>query len=211
MSHERNIQWLNDRKVNYRRDPISDIPDIDDERYMYFANGTHEYYRLFYTPSKITTYKSLKWHMLVLYYLNINGIEGDYISLEDDMRSVFKFIANKENGFVTFFIKNNILESMIQDVLDQGGDAPINRKRKIIFKDYSGLSFDEKMKIVGQLSGRQKLDKEKIYDTMLYLNDYGKPITNGRLAGLLDCSVRTIQRHMCADLKQEKQRLNEEI
>jgi len=67
------------------------------------------------------------------------------------------------------------------------------------------------MKIVGQLSGRQKLDKEKIYDTMLYLNDDNKPITNSRLAGLLYCSVRTIQRHMCADLKQEKQRLNEEI
>ena len=205
MSYERNIQWLNDRRVNYRRDPITDVPDIDNERYMYFANGTHEYYRLFYTPSKITTYKSLKWHMLVLYYLNIdNIINSDFVTLA-------RFIADKENGFVTFFIKNKILESMIKDVLQQSGDAPINRKRKIIFKDYSGLSFDEKMKIVGQLSGRQKLDKEKMYDTMLYLNDYGKPITNGRLAGLLDCSVRTIQRHMCADLKQEKQRLNEEI
>ena len=212
MSHERNLQWLNDRRVNYRRDPITDIPDIDNERYMYFANGTHEYYSLFYTPSKITTYKSLKWHMLVLYYLNIDGVDGDEISLEDDMRYVFKFIANKENGFVTFFIKNNILESMIQDVLNQGGDAPINRKRKIIFKDYSGLSFDEKMKIVGQLSGRSsRVDAEAIYQCMIDLNDYGKPITNGRLAGLLDCSIRTIQRHMCADLKQEKQRLNEEI
>ena len=204
MSHERNIQWLNDRRVNYRRDPIIDIPDIDNESYMYFANGTHEYYRLFYTPSKITTYKSLKWHMLVLYYLNPD------IPIMD-IGSVFKFIANKENGFVTFFIKTKVLNSMIKDVLNQGGDAPINRKRKIIFKDYSGLSFEQKMKVVGQLSGRQKLDKEKIYDTMLYLNDYGKPITNGRLAGLLDCSARTIQRHMCADLKQEKQRLNEEI
>ena len=67
------------------------------------------------------------------------------------------------------------------------------------------------MKVVGQLSGRQKLDKTKIYDTMLYLNDFGKPITNSRLAGLLDCSVRTIQRHMCANLKQEKEILNEEI
>ena len=205
MSHERNIQWLNYRKINYRRDPITDIPDIDNESYMYFANGTYEYYRLFYTPSKITTYKSLKWHMLVLYYLNIdNIINSDFVTLA-------KFIANKENGFVTFFIKNKLLENMIRNVLMQGGDAPVNRKRKIIFKDYSGLSFEQKMKIVGQLSGRQKLDKEKIYDTMLYLNDYGKPITNGRLAGLLDCSARTIQRHMCADLKQEKQRLNEEI
>ena len=166
MSYPR-IQWLNDRRVNYRRDPITDVPDIDNERYMYFANGTHEYYRLFYTPSKITTYKSLKWHMLVLYYLNMdNIINSDFVTLA-------RFIADKENGFVTFFIKNKILESMIKDVLQQGGDAPINRKRKIIFKDYSGLSFDEKMKIVGQLSGRQKLDKEKMYDTMLYLNDYG--------------------------------------
>ena len=205
MSHERNIQWLNYRKINYRRDPITDIPDIDNESYMYFANGTHEYYRLFYTPSKITTYKSLKWHMLVLYYLNIdNIINSDFVTLA-------KFIANKENGFVTFFIKNKLLENMIRNVLMQGGDPPINRKRKIIFKDYSGLSFEQKMKIVGQLSGRQKLDKEKIYDTMLYLNDDNKPITNSRLASLLYCSVRTIQRHMCADLKQEKQRLNEEI
>jgi len=205
MSHERNIQWLNDRRINYRRDPVNDTPDIDNESYMYFANGTYEYYRLFYTPSKITTYKSLKWHFLVLYYLNMdNIINSDFVTLA-------RFIADKENGFVTFFIKSKVLDNIIIDVLQQGGDAPKNRKRKIIFKDYSGLSFEQKMKVVGQLSGRQKLDKEKIYDTMLYLNDFGKPITNGRLAGLLDCSVRTIQRHICVDLKQEKQRLNEEI
>ena len=211
MSQDRKLKWLNDKRIVYRRDPTTDVPTIETDQYKYYSDGTYQCYHLFNSKAKITTYKSLKWHMLVLYYLNIDGVEGDYISLEDDMRSVFKFIANKENGFVTFFIKNNILQNMIQDVLDQGGDAPVNRKRKIIFKDYSGLSFDEKMKVVGQLSGRQKLDKEKIYDTMLYLNDYSKPITNGRLAGLLDCSARTIQRHMCADLKQEKQRLNEEI
>jgi len=82
---------------------------------------------------------------------------------------------------------------------------------KLYFKDYNGLSFNEKMKVVGQLSGRQKLDKESIYQTMLDLNEFGKPITNYRLAGLLDCSIRTIQRHMCADLKREKEILNEEI
>ena len=100
---------------------------------------------------------------------------------------------------------------MIQDVINIGGEPPINRNRKIIFKDYNGLSFEQKMKIVGQLSGRQKLDKNSIYETMIDLNHWSKNITNGRLAGLLNCSVRTIQRHMCADLKQEKQRLNEEI
>ena len=45
------------------------------------------------------------------------------------------------------------------------------------------------MKIVGQLSGRQKLDKNSIYETMIDLNHWSKHITNGRLASLLNCSV----------------------
>ena len=203
MSYTRNIKWLNDKQIIYRKDPINDKPSLSTKEYDYYEDGTHEYYRLFYTPSKITTYRSLKWHFLVLYYLNQD--------MTENLEHVFRFIANKENGFVTFFIKSRILDSMIKDVFDQGGDPPKNKSRKIIFKDYNGLSFEEKMKVVGQLSGRQKLDKTKIYDTMLYLNDFGKPITNSRLAGLLDCSVRTIQRHMCANLKQEKETLNEEI
>ena len=205
MSYMRNIKWLNERYIIYRKDPINDKPSISTKEYDYYENGTHEYYRLFYTPSKITTYKSLKWHFFVLYYLNMDNI------INSDFVTVARFIAKKENGFVTFFISNKALEDMIGDVLQQGGEPPKNKARKIIFKDYNGLSFNEKMKIVGQLSGRQKLDKEKIYDTMLYLNDFGKPITNSRLAGLLDCSVRTIQRHMCANLKQEKEILNEEV
>ena len=205
MSYPRKIQWLNDKRIYYRQDPINDKPTFSTDTYDYYEKGTHEYYNLFNTQSKITTYKSLKWHMLVLHYLNHERFAFDSII------NLYKFIANKENGFVTFFIKSIILDNMIQDVINQGGDPPKNRARKIIFKDYNGLSFNEKMKVVGKLSGRQKLDKEKIYDTMIYLNDFGKPITNSRLAGLLDCSVRTIQRHMCVKLKREKEILNEEV
>jgi len=39
----------------------------------------------------------------------------------------------------------------------------------------------------------------------------GKKITIGRLAGLLDCSTRTIHRNMCNELKREKELLNKEI
>ena len=205
MSYPRKIQWLNDKRIYYRQDPINDKPTFSTDTYDYYENGPHEYYNLFNTQSKITTYKSLKWHMLVLHYLNHERFAFDSII------NLYKFIANKENGFVTFFIKSIILDNMIQDVINQGGDPPKNRARKIIFKDYNGLSFNEKMKVVGQLSARQKLDKENIYQTMLDLNEFGKPITNSRLAGLLDCSVRTIQRHMCAELKREKEILNEEV
>ena len=212
MSHERNMKWLNDRRVNYRSYPVNDTPTIDTALYSYYENGTYECYHLFRSKAKITTYKSLKWHFYVLYYLNEDGIEGDIVSLEDDMRSVFKFIANKENGFVTFFISDNKLNEMIEDVFKTGGEPPVNKKRKIIFKDYSGLTPSEKMSIVGKLIGRSsRVDGESIYQCMLDVNDMGKTITWGRIAGLLNCSTRTIQRNLNDCLRKEKAILNEEI
>ena len=178
---------------------------METDQYMYYEDGTYECYTLFNTRAKITTYKSLKWHFLVLYYLNMDNI------LNSDFVTLARFIADKENGFVTFFIKNKLLESMIGDVLQQGGDPPINKIRKVIFKDFSGLNLKQKLKIVGQLIGRSKLDKETIYQCMLDINDNGEKITIRWIAELLGVSQRTIYRHMCDELKREKQILNEEI
>ena len=205
MSYNRNMKWLNEKQIIYRRDPINDKPTIENKQYMFFENGTYECYHLFNSRAKITTYRSLKWHMLVLYYLNMdNIINSDFVTLA-------RFIANKENGFVTFFIKNKLLEDMIGDVLQQGGEPPINKIRKIIFKDYSLLSFKEKMFLVGKLIGRQKLTKERIYSIMLEINDMGIKITLQYLAELLGCSTRTLHRNMGKKLKQEKKELNEKI
>ena len=205
MSHDRNIKWLNDRRIIYRRNPINDKPNMETDQYMYYEDGTHECYTLFNTRAKITTYKSLKWHFLVLYYLNMDNI------LNSDFVTLARFIADKENGFVTFFIKNKLLESMIGDVLQQGGDPPVNKIRKVIFKDFSGLDLKEKLTIVGQLIGRSKLDKETIYQCMVDIHSNGKKITIRWMAELLGVSQRTIYRHMCDVLKKEKQILNEEI
>lgn len=207
MSHERNMKWLNDRRVNYRCDPVNDKPTIDTALYSYYENGTYECYHLFRSKAKITTYKSLKWHFYVLYYLN--NYDGLPIN---NLPKVFKFIADKENGFVTFFISDKKLNEMIEDVLTNGGEPPVNKKRKIIFKDYSGLTPNEKMSIVGKLIGRSsRVDGESIYQCMLDLNDMGKSITWSRIAGLLNCSTRTIQRNINDALKKEKAILNEEI
>jgi hypothetical protein len=206
MSQERNIKWLNDRYIVYRRDPDTDVATIETKQYKYYADGTYQCYHLFNSKAKITTYKSLKWHMLVLYYLNIDN------DIEDQFYTIFRFIADKENGFVTFFIKTKTLNDMIQDVFDQGGDPPSNKLRKVVFKPYSGLDLSGKLKIVGQLIGRSSnIDAEAIYQCMLDLNDMNKKITWGRVAGLLNCSTRTIYRNLNKQLKKEKQILNEEL
>ena len=206
MSQERNIKWLNDRRIVYRKDPDTDVASIETEQYKYYANGTYQCYHLFNSKAKITTYKSLKWHMLVLYYLNMDN------DIEDQLYTIFRFIADKENGFVTFFIKTKTLNNMIQDVFDQGGDPPANKLRKVVFKPYSGLDLSGKLKIVGQLIGRSSnVDDEAIYQCMLDLNDTNEKITWGRVAGLLDCSTRTIYRNLNKQLKNEKLILNEEL
>jgi predicted HTH transcriptional regulator len=172
--------------------------------YKYYKDGTHEAYHLFNSRAKITTYRSLKWHFYVLHYLNQDN--------NIDINSVFEFIANKENGFVTFFISDKKLQDMIKDVFALSGDPPVNKKRKILFKDYSGLTPEQKMSIVGKLIGRSSsVNAETIYQCMLDLNELNKKITWGEVASLLNCSERTIQRNINNTLKKEKQLLNEDL
>jgi hypothetical protein len=212
MSQERNLKWLNDRQVIYYRNPISDLPTESTDLYDYYAEGTFQCYNLFRSKAKITTYKSLKWHFLVLYYLNADGIEGDDVSLDDDMRSIFNFIADKENGFVTFFMKQKILDNMINEVLAVGDTPPRNRIRKVIFKHGTGLTLSQKLSIVGTLIGKgKKVSEDDIYQCMLDLNHEKQKITINKLAKLLNCTTRTIHRNMGNQLKTEKELLNNEI
>jgi hypothetical protein len=212
MSQDRNLKWLNDRQVIYYRNPISDLPTESTDLYDYYAEGTFQCYNLFRSKAKITTYKSLKWHFLVLYYLNADGIEGDDVSLDDDMRSIFNFIADKENGFVTFFMKQKILNNMINEVLGIGDTPPRNRIRKVIFKHGTGLTLSQKLSIVGKLIGKgKKVSEDDIYQCMLDLNHEKQKITISKLAKLLNCTTRTIHRNMGNQLKTEKELLNNEL
>jgi hypothetical protein len=206
MSHERNLIYLNNNRIVYRRLPITDKPTIETDQYMFYENGTHECYELFRSSAKITTYKSLKWHLLVLWYLNprLNP---------DDFNYLAEYIVHKPNGFVSFNVSERLLEKVIYGVSMSDLDRPPkNKLRKVIFKPFSGLSKEQKLSIVGSLIGvTNKIHPDDIYHCMIDLNDWGKKITIGRIAGLLDCSSRTIHRHMCEDLKREKELLNQQL
>ena len=210
MSQDRNIKWLNDRRIIYYRKPITDIPTESTDLYDYYAEGTYQCYSLFRSKAKITTYKSLKWHLLVLYYLNTTKIVDNM--LDSELTELFKFIANKENGFVTFFIKSKVLNKMIKEVFGVGDTPPKNRIRKVIFKPYTLLTLSEKLSIVGKLIGRgKKIVEDDIYECMLSLNNEKQKITINKIAKSLGCSTRTIYRNMGNQLKLEKELLNSEL
>ena len=61
---ERQFKYLTNKRVIWRRDPITDIPDIENDMYMFFENGTYQCYDLFKSTAKITTYKSLKLSLI---------------------------------------------------------------------------------------------------------------------------------------------------
>jgi len=204
MSH-RNLEYLNKHRIVYRRMPISDKPTDENECYMFYEDGTYECYELFRSRAKITTYKSLKWHLLVLWYLNP---QLDQDKFED----IAYIIANKGHGFITFSIPRQLLKQIIYEVsMCDLEEPPKNKIRKVIFKPTT-LSKEEKLRIVGSLIGRSKrVHQDDIYECMLDLNDMGKKITMGRIAGLLDCSTRTIHRNMCQELRKEKELLNQQL
>ena len=204
MSHRR-IDYLNRNRIIYNRDPINDKPTKVYHWGKYYKEGTFECYELFKSKAKISSFKSLKWHLLVLRYLNSE--------LEDHkFKELAYFITDKKNNFITFNIKEKYLLDML-DKLDNDLDKPpVNRKRKVIFKQITGLNTEEKLKIVGQLVGRSKsIYEDDIYQCMLDINDLGKKITMNKIANSLKCSTRTVYRTMGNQLKQEKDQLNKII
>ena len=202
----RNLTYFNNNRIVYRRDPITDKPDQENEVYMFYMNGTHECYHLFNSKAKITTFKSLKWHLLVLWYLNPQLDQ-------DQFMRVAEILAHKPNGFISFAIHIDLLRKIEYEVsmLDLD-EPPKNKMRKVIFKPNNGMCKEEKLRIVGQLLGRSKrIHKDDIYDLMLSLNHSGWKITIKRLAVRLNCTTRTIHRNMCAELKREKELLNKQL
>jgi len=204
MSH--NMDYLHRKKIIYKRQPVNDKPTAKYNWGWYYENGTHEYYSLFHSKSVITSYKSLRWHLYVLRYLN------QELTI-DKFKELAYFISNRSNGFISFDISDGDLSGIIKEVLKYDIEkAPKNKLRKVIFKDGTGLTVSDKLKITGSLIGRNKNASESdIYEIMLYIHDQGEKITIKKISEALKVTTRTIYRNMSESLKTEKDLLNEEL
>jgi len=201
---ERRMDYLHRHRVTYKRNPISDKPTETFDWGYFYEKGTHECYTLFGSKAKITTYKSLKWHLYVLWYLNSN-------MTQEGFKKIAEYICDNRNNFTTFNVSERLLESMVYDVSLMDLDkAPPNKLRKIIFKDFTGLDVRQKLSIVGHMIGRSKISESEIYDAMIIVHSKEK-ITISKLANYLGCSTRTIYRNMGNELKKEKELLNRQL
>ena len=203
--YDRNTKYLERHRIIFRQNPTTDQPTETFDWGWFYKDGTHQCYTLFNSRAKINTYRSLKWHLYVLWYLNPQMDQEGFSALT-------KHICEKRWGFVTFNVSDQLRESMIYDVsLMELDTPPPNKLRKVIFKDFTGLDMRQKLSIVGKLVGRSKISDTEIYDAMLLANDSGIKITVTKLAEVLGCSTRTIYRNMSNELKKEKELLNQQI
>lgn len=203
--NERNTNYLIKRKVIYRRDPVSDTPTESFDWGEYYEEGTYQCYNLFASKAKINTYRSLKWHLYTLWYLNPQMNPDDFTDLT-------RVVCDNNNGFVTFKVSEQLLQSMVYDVsLMDLEKPPPNKLRKIIFKDFCGLDMRQKLSIVGKMVGRKKLTDSEIYEAMIMVHDNSEKITITKLAIYLKCSTRTVHRNMGNELKKEKELLNQQL
>ena len=206
MSSFRNTRYLDNKRIVYRRDPITDKPTTEATYWDHYEDGTYECYQLFRSRAKITTYKSLKWHLLVLWYLNPQLDQEEFTEIAD-------IISSKQHGFTTFAIHPEMVRRMVYEIsmLDLD-EPPKNKLRKVIFKLINPLSIEDKLRIVGSIIGRaKKIHEDDIYQCMLDIHDAGKKITATQLALWLECSTRTIHRNMGEELKREKELLNKQL
>ena len=202
----RRMEYLNNNRIIYRRNPVTDKPSDVFEWGNFYKEGTHQCYELFRSKAKINTFRSLKWHLLVLLYLNPE-LE------EEQFKKLSEYIAYKSNNFITFEISEDVLFNIIESIYKLDLERPPkNKLRKIIFKDQTGLTKSEKLSIVGKLIGRSKIaTKENIYECMNAIHDMHEYITVQTIARMLGCSTRTVYRNLDNQLKTEKNLLNSMI
>lgn len=196
------MKFLHDRGIVYKRNPISDVPTASYPWGDFYEYGTYQYFSLFQSRAKINTYKSLKWHLCVLWYLN------DHL-YEEDFEQIAWVVSQKENGFTTFSPDQEDFQKIFEaiKVIDLN-NPPRPKVRKLIFKDNIDISFKEKMKIVGSMIGRTSITPDDIYHVIEELHDGNTRITVGKIAEALGCSTRTVHRHLTPELKKYKSELN---
>jgi len=205
MSH-RNLEFLNRRRIVYRRGPITDTPSESYSWGDFYEAGTYECYELFRSKAKITSYRSMKWHLLVLWYLNPQ-------LTYDEITDLARFISDKDNGFTTIKLSDASIVNLVDEVFEKDlEEPPTNKMRKIIFRDGCGLEAREKLSIVGKMVGRmKKAEPPDIYEAMLGIHDNNKKRTISKIARTLNVSTRTVYRNITEEIRKEKILLNEEI
>ncbi len=200
---ERRLDILIQRKLIWRRNPITDIPTETFSWGWYYKEGTYENYSLFAHSGKIGTIHAFKWHLKVLWYLNPELSKKEFERL-------IKLMADARNGFVLHSFKKELTDYMLNSIYHTDLEKPpANNLRRVIFRDNHGLTLSEQRKIAGKYGNLGKgISPGELYEEMIRLNHQNTKISIKNLAENLNCTTRTVHRNLNDVLREEKKNLN---
>ena len=142
---------------------------------------------------------------LLVQLKKIEDIDVQYLNQEQLQWKFMLLVENIARKFSTTQQASGVMS--INDLIQEGN---LNLCKAIRRIDWTRLSESEDQEKTLKSFLSKRIHEDDIYQCMLDINDMGKKITINKLAGLLNCSARTIHRNMGYELKKEKELLNQE-
>lgn len=205
------LDYFHRRQISYKCYPYSDIPTEEKNWGWYYEDGTTQRYRLFpYKGMKITSKKSLYWHLLVIYWLNSSNMREYQTITENDFIDCCKYVCDYSSGFITSNLEDIDYYSVAKSILSSNR-KPYNKSVKFVFREGLGLSLSDKMKIISSYTNKSAITESKLSDAIKKIHAKGEVVTNNLLSLELNCSKRTIQRNMNKELVELRKDLNNEV
>lgn len=160
------------------------------------------FYNLKDISSKVSSFEQLTYYAEVFFYLNP----------DIDFRifyGIFQTIGNREWGKTIRTYSKARVHKMCEEVFQNRNVPYCNQWRRIVFNPEKIIRNDEKMSICGELFKRQlSFTTEDVEKAVLQLKIAKTPISDSKIADILQCSQKTIQRHMTSAIRADIKKSN---
>jgi len=176
------------------------------EEYDFLFYDTHVcYYNLEDITSKVSSFNQLRYYAEVFLYLNPDIDFKIFFG-------IFQTIGNRDWGKSIRTYGKARIEQMCQEVFYERTKPFCNKKRKVIFNPDKIISQEEKLAICGLLFKRHlSVSEDDIRSAIQEIKLANIVISDQKIASILSCSQRTVQRRITKDIRTEISKSNRDI
>jgi hypothetical protein len=163
------------------------------EDFLFFDDPV-EFYTLYRNNRKINSFQELMYIGEVLLWLNP---DMEYIKF----LSMLVWVSDRSSGQSIRTYSEARVSDGVDFIWNNRKKPYVNKYRRIIFHPTRNIPRDEKMRVIGMVCGKGKVNPQMIYDVVEELMMENEPITINQVAKVLQVTRQTISRHIIEDIK----------
>jgi DNA-binding transcriptional ArsR family regulator len=163
------------------------------EDFLFFDDPV-EFYTLFRNNRKINSFQELMYIGEVLLWLNPDMEYQKFLAM-------LLWVSDRSNGKSIRTYSEGRVTSGVDSIWNTRKKPYVNKYRRIIFHQTRNIPREEKMRVIGIVCGRGKVNPQMIYDVVEELMMESEPITINQIAKVLSVTRQTVSRHITEDIK----------